>query len=283
MARFTNFATLSYNGITRDSNTVTGELIETLSAAKNVLSGGYSAGDRLTYVISLVNSGTTALGGLTVTDDLGGYTYGGGTVYPLAYTTGSLRYYVNGILQTTPTVAAAPPLAISGISVPAGGNAILIYEATATEYAPLGIEATITNTATINGGGLTEPLTAAVTIGAEPRTELGISKSLSPTSVSENGQLTYTFVIENLGSVAADAAAGVVLSDTFSPKLDPITVTFDGNPWAAGTNYTYDAATGVFATIAGQITVPGATYAQNANGTWTTTPGTATLVISGTV
>lgn len=283
MARFTNFATISYNGITRDSNTVTGELIETLAAAKNVLSGSYVSDGKLTYVISLVNSGTTALSALTVTDDLGAYTYNGATVYPLEYTADSLRYYVGGVLQTAPTVAAAPPLTVNGISVPAGGNALLIYEATVTEYAPLGIEATVTNTATITGGGLTDALIATVTIGMEPRTDLGISKSLCPTSVSENGQLTYTFVIENFGSVAADATAGVVLSDTFSPKLNPITVTFDGTAWTSGTNYTYDATTGVFSTNSGQITVPAATYTQNTNGTWTTTPGTATLVISGTV
>ncbi len=283
MARFTNFATISYNGITRDSNTVTGELIETLAAAKNVLSGSYVSDGKLTYVISLINSGTTALSALTVTDDLGAYTYNGATVYPLEYTADSLRYYVGGVLQTAPTVAVAPPLTVNGISVPAGGNALLIYEATVTEYAPLGIEATVTNTATITGGGLTDALIATVTIGMEPRTDLGISKSLCPTSVSENGQLTYTFVIENFGSVAADATAGVVLSDTFSPKLNPITVTFDGTAWTSGTNYTYDATTGVFSTNSGQITVPAATYTQNTNGTWTTTPGTATLVISGTV
>lgn len=283
MARFTNFATISYNGITRDSNTVTGELIETLTAAKNVLPNSYAANGRLTYVLSLVNSGTSALTALSIEDDLGGYTYNGMTVYPLAYTAGSLRYYINGVLQTSPTVGTTPPLTIGGINVPAGGNAVLIYEARVTEYAPLGTEAEITNTATVSGGGLANALTAAATIGAEPRTDLAISKSLCPTSVSENGQLTYTFVIENFGSVAADATAGVVLSDTFSPRLDPITVTFDDTAWVAGTNYTYDATGGVFSTVAGQITVPAASFTQNEDGTWTTTPGTATLIISGTV
>ena len=35
MATFTNYATLSYNGGTTDSNTVTGELLATLSMAPN--------------------------------------------------------------------------------------------------------------------------------------------------------------------------------------------------------------------------------------------------------
>lgn len=53
-----------------------------------------------------------------------------------AYTENSLRYYINGVLQAAPTVTAGPPLVISGISVPAGGNALLVYEAAVTAYAP---------------------------------------------------------------------------------------------------------------------------------------------------
>jgi len=54
--------------------------------------------------------------------------------------------------------------------------------------------------------------------------------------------------------------------------------------WAEGVNYTYDAATGEFATVAGQITVPAATYAQDpATGLWTIQPGVAVLTVTGTV
>lgn len=281
MAAFTNFATLSYNGGTTESNIVTGELLETLAMTKTAVMDDYVAKDDVTYVISLVNSGVTAFTDLTVTDDLGGYTFGAETLYPLTYTNGSIRYYVNGVLQAAPAVTAGPPLRISGITVPAGGNATLIYEAAVNNYAPLGTEATITNTATAAGGGLT--LTATETIAMEPRAELSISKALCPTTVTENGQLTYTFVIENAGSVAALAADNVVLSDTFNPILNPLTMTFNGTPWSEGVNYTYDAATGVFQTLAGQITVPAATYSQNTDGTWTVKPGTAVLTVTGTV
>lgn len=281
MATFTNFATLSYNGGTTESNIVTGELLETLAMTKTAVMDDYTPKDDVTYVISLVNSGAAALNGLTVTDDLGGYTFNGATVYPLAYTEGSIRYYVNGTLQTAPTVTAGPPLTVSNISIPAGGTAMLIYEAAVTNFAPLGQEATITNTATATGGGLT--LTAQETIAMEPRAELSISKALCPVTVAENGRLTYTFVIENAGSVAAAAADNVVLTDTFDPILSPITVTFNGAAWSEGVNYTYDAATGLFQTLAGQITVPAATYSQNTDGTWTIRPGTATLTVTGTV
>lgn len=283
MARFTNYATLSYNGGSTDSNTVTGELLEVLSASKTAVKEVYTAKDRVTYVLSLINSGKTEFAGLTVTDDLGGYLFKENLVYPLSYVEGSLRAYVNGVLQIAPTVTAGPPLLIEGVSVPAEGNTILISEAEVTEYAPLGIESVVTNTATITGGGLNAPLTVTETIGMENKADLSISKALCPSTVTENGQRTYTFVIENSGNVEATEEDSVVLSDTFNPKLKAITVTFNGTVWTEGVNYTYDADTGVFATLEGQITVPSASYVQNEDGTWSTNPGSATLVITGTV
>ena len=283
MATFTNFATLSYNGGTTTSNVVTGQLLETLSATKIAVMDDYTARDDVTYVVTLLNSGTTPLNGLLVTDDLGAYPFEGNPVYPLAYTEGSLHYYINGVLQAAPAVTGSQPLAITGINVPAGGSVMLIYEATVTNYAPLGVDDTITNTVTITGGGLSTPLTATETISTEDRADLTISKAVCPAVVTENGQLTYTFVIANYGNTAAVAADNVVVSDVFDPILNPIAVTFNGAAWVQEVNYDYDTATGAFATLPGQITVPAATYTQNADGTWTVNPGTATLVIVGTV
>ena len=79
------------------------------------------------------------------------------------------------------------------------------------------------------------------------------------------------------------ATGNVVVTDTFAPILRNIAVTYNGTAWTEGTNYTYNAATGVFTTLAGQITVPAASFTQNTDGTFTVTPGTATLVITGTV
>lgn len=283
MASFTNFATLSYNGGTTNSNIVTGEILEALTAVKTAVSANYSAGDRITYALSLVNTGTAAITDYTVTDNLGGYTVGANTVYPLAYNAGTVRYYINGVLQTAPTVTAGPPLTVTGLTVPAGGSAVLIYETTATPVAPLATGSSITNTATITGGGLTNPITAQATVETANSAELSISKALSPTTVTENGQITYTFVISNTGNTEATATGNVVVTDTFDPILRNIAVTYNGTAWTEGTNYTYNAATGVFTTLAGQITVPAATFTQNTDGTFTVTPGTATLVITGTV
>lgn len=283
MATFQNFATLTYNGGVLTSNTVTGELLETLSASKTAVLASYGAGEDVTYVISLLNSGAQPLTNLTVTDDLGGYTFGGGVVYPLEYSDGSLKYYVNGVLQAAPVVSAGAPLVISGINVPAGGNAIIVYEARVTEYAPLASASSIVNTATVTGGGLTTPVVATETVNARVGASLAISKTLEPAVVTENGQITYTFVIENYGNAEAVATDNVVLSDTFDPILNPITVSYNGTVWTEGVNYNYDATTGVFSTVVGQITVPAATYTQNPDGTWTIVPGVATVVVSGTV
>ena len=76
MASFTNMATLSYNGSQINSNVVTGELQDALTVTKTAVSGSYRPGDTVTYVVTLTNTGT-ALTGLTLTDDLGGYTAGG--------------------------------------------------------------------------------------------------------------------------------------------------------------------------------------------------------------
>ena len=283
MATFNNYATLSYNGGTTNSNTITGEILDVLSATKSAVMGDYTAKDDVTYVITLLNSGTSPMTGVTITDDLGGYDFDGVLVYPLSYTPGSVRLYINGVLQTSPAVTAGPPLTFSGITIPAGGNAIVIYETAVTQYAPLGTADTIVNTAEITATGLSSPITVSATIQTEDRADLTISKAVCPAVVSENDQLTYTFVIENHGNTPAVATDNVVLTDTLDPILDPITVVFNGTTLTEGVDYTYDRLTGLFTTTTGQITVPAATYAQAPDGTWTVTPGTAVLTISGTV
>jgi len=282
MPAFTNRATLSYNGNTTNSNTITGNLVEVLSAAKTAVRNEYSSGDSITYVVSITNAGTTPYTNLTLTDNLGEYAYGESSLVPLTYLEGSIRYFINGTLTADPAVTAGPPLEITGIQVPAQGNAVLIYEARANEFAPPELEGSITNTAVISGGGLNTPLTASAVVNAETRANLTISKAVCPAVVTENGQLTYTFIIQNSGNTPAAADDNVVLTDTFNPVLNSITVTYNGEPWDAS-NYTYNTETGEFSTVPGQITVPAAGYIRQEDGTWTIDPGVSTLVITGTV
>ena len=283
MAAFYNQATLSYNGNTTTSNITTGEILEVLSATKTALRDTYNANERVTYIISILNSGNTAFTGLTVTDNLGAIT-GTTTRYPLTFVADSLHYYINGTQVTAPNVTATTPLTLGGISIPSGGNAIIVYQALVNQYAPLATGASITNTAVISGTGLTNDIEVSERITADNAAMLTISKSLSPTTVTENGQITYTFIIQNLGNAAANAADNVSITDTFNPVLDPISVTFNGTAWTEATHYTYDSATGAFATIPGQITVPAATFTSDPDtGAWIVNPGVSTLTVTGTV
>lgn len=284
MAQFTNQAQLSYNNSVTNSNIAVGEILEVLSATKTAVMDDYVRNDDITYIVSIVNSGTAPFTGLTLTDNLGAYPWNETSLVPLTYVENSARYYVNGILQPAPTVeATGTALVISGLNIPAGGNAIIVYEAEANQFAPLDVEGTITNTATISGIGLSSTITATETVYTEDVPELTITKSVSPVPVSENGILTYTFIIQNSGNTAADASSNIVITDTFDPILSNLTVTLDGVTLPS-TSYTYNETTGEFATVAGSITVPAATYTQSATeGFYIINPGVTTLTISGTV
>lgn len=283
MAQFTNQAQLRYGNSVTNSNIAVGEILEVLSVTKTAVRSTYNQNDAITYLISIVNSGTLPVTGLTLTDDLGAYTFGSGTLTPLTYLANTAKYYINGVLQSTPVITAGPPLTISGLNVPAGGNLLIVYDAAVTQYAPLASDSTIENTVTVNGTGITA-ITASETVTAAATPLLTITKSISPVPVTENGTLTYTFLIQNDGNVAADASASIVVTDTFDPILSNLSVTFNNAALTLNEDYTYDQTTGVFSTIAGKITVPAATYTQNAlTGEWLITPGVSTLKITGTV
>lgn len=283
MATFTNQATLTYNGTIINSNIASGEILEVLSATKIAVIPAYAQDSEVTYVINIVNSGTTAYNGLTITDNLGAYPFGMTTLVPLDYVNGSVRYYLNGVLQPAPAVATGTELVISGISVPAGGVATVIYVATANEFAPLGTDGFILNTAVIDGNGITE-IVVTESVSPEADARLTITKTVSPATVTENSQLTYAFTIQNTGNVPITAADSAVITDTFNPILTGLNVNFNGVVWTEPANYTYDEVTGEFETNLGQITVPAATYQQDpVTGAWVTEPGVSVLVITGTV
>ena len=283
MAAFTNQATLSYNNGSVNSNVVTGELIGVLSVTKNAFENTYSMGSTVTYVVNLTNTGSTPFTDVTVTDNLGAYTSSAGqTVTPLEYVENSAKYLINGELQADPTAqVTGGNLVISGITVPANGDSQILYKVTINSFAPLDVNSTIANVVTVDSGSAQRmPLTASETITVSDLPVLSIVKSMSPSVVSENGTLTYTFTVQNTGNTPAGSADNIVITDIFDPVLTITSVTLNGAPT---TDYTYEAASGTFATTAGAITVPAATFTQNADGSYTVTPGTAVLTVTGTV
>ena len=284
MAIFSNQATLTYNGNSTNSNIAYGEILEVLTATKTAIEGNYAPGALVTYAVTLRNTGAGPLNGLTVTDDLGGYVFNGTTVYPLTYEAGSAALFVNGVPQPAPAVTAGPPLVVSGINVPAGGDAVLVYQARANAFADPAVGGTIVNTVTVTGDGLSAPVTATETVTAEAAPALTISKSITPSQVVDNDRVTYTFVIQNSGNQAVVATDNAAITDVFDPILTALTVTFEGAAWTQGIQYNYDETTGLFTTVPGQILVPAATYTQDpVTGAYTVTPGTVTLTVTGTI
>lgn len=283
MAQFTNQAQLRYGNSVTNSNIAVGEILEVLSISKTAVKNTYHPGGTVTYIISIINSGATPITGLTLTDDLGAYSFSTTSLTPLTYLENTVKYYKNGMLQAAPAVTEGPPLVFSGLTVPSKGNLTLIYETAVNQYAPLTNESSITNTVTAAGDGITS-ITAQETVNAEALPLLSITKSISPVPVTENGTLTYTFLIQNEGNVPADEATAVTVTDTFDPILSNLSVTFNGTTWTEGEDYTYDETTGAFATIAGKIIVPEATFTiDETTGEWSSNPGFSTLTITGTV
>ena len=255
-----------------------------LVASKTAVEANYTPGQIVTYVVTLRNTGNAALTGLTVTDDLGGYIFNGAMVYPLTYEAGSVAMFTNGVTQAAPAVVPGPPLVFSGITVPAGGDVVLVYQARANAYADPVAGAAIVNTVTVTGDGLSAPITATETVAVTAEPVLTISKSITPAQVVDNDRVTYTFVIQNAGNQPVEATDNAAITDTFDPILTALAVTFEGAAWTEGVQYNYDEATGLFTTVPGQILVPAATYTQDpVTGAYSTAPGIATLVVTGTI
>ena len=284
MAIFTNQATLSYNGNSTNSNIAYGEILDVLVATKTAVEGSYIPGQLVTYVVTLRNTGNAPLTGLVVTDNLGGYDFNGTTVYPLTYEAGSVALFADGVPQAAPTVTAGPPLVFSDITVPAGGDVVIVYQARANAFANPAVGGSIENTVTVTGDGLSAPITATETVVANAEPVLSISKSITPAQVVDNDRVTYTFVIQNSGNQAVVATDNAAITDTFDPILTALAVTFDGTAWTQGVQYNYNETTGLFTTVPGQILVPAATYVQDpVTGAYTATPGIATLIVTGTI
>ncbi len=285
MATFYNQATLTYGANTVNSNTTEAELLSGLNITKTAITAGYVAGGNIVYAVTISNMGGSSYPALTVNDNLGAYTLpSGGTAVPLDYVDGSILYYLNGVLQPAPTVNANGNLTISGINLPQGSTATFIYEVTANEFAPISDGSTIVNTASVNGGACDDEISASATVTVITSPRLTIAKAVSPAVITDNGQLTYTLIIQNLGNTPIVATDGVIVRDLFNPILSDITVTLNGEELAEGIGYTYGEQSGAFATTNGTVTVPAATYTQNPiTGAITTTPGVSIITVTGTI
>ena len=287
MATIENFATVSYTsgGVTETkvSNLAEIGLESAISFTKTTLGETYGEDEVITYILSMTNTSTSAITNVSITDDLGTFVFGTLELTPLTYAPPALLL-IDGqdvSAQLTVDTATAGSLVFSFPTLPAGATANIVYRAAVNEYAPLDVEAGITNTATLTSDSDCADGTASATITAVSAANVSVFKQMSPNPVICGDTVTYTIRIYNYGNIAAE---NVVLTDTFNPAPTNITVSRDGTLLPAN-EYSYvDGTLTVPAGTTTAVSVPAATFVRDATtGIVTVTPGMVEYTITGTI
>lgn len=287
MATIENFATVSYTsgGVTETkvSNLAEIGLESAISFTKTTLGETYGEDEVVTYILSMTNTSTSAITNVSITDDLGTFVFGTLELTPLTYAPPALLL-IDGqdvSAQLTVDTATAGSLVFSFPTLPAGATANIVYRAAVNEYAPLDVEAGITNTATLTSDSDCADGTASATITAVAAANVSVFKQMSPNPVICGDTVTYTIRIYNYGNIAAE---NVVLTDTFNPAPTNITVSRDGTLLPAN-DYSYvDGTLTVPAGTTTAVSVPAATFVRDATtGIVTVTPGMIEYTITGTI
>lgn len=285
MATIENFATVSYTSggvsATKISNLAQIDLDSSLSFSKITLGNTYTAGKAVTYILSVTNSSASAVTGITVTDDLGTFTEGTQELTPLTFTEPALLLINGQDASASLTVDDSTPgsVVFTIASLAPGATANIVYNAQPNQFAPLDQGSTVTNTAELTSDSDCAGGTATATVTVENAADIEVVKSMSPNPVICGETVTYTIRIYNYGNIAAE---DVVLTDTFVPAPENITVTRNGVV-LIGTDYTYVDGTLTVPAVDGD-TVPAATFTRDVTtGEVGVTPGVVEYVITGTI
>ncbi|WP_161596709.1 DUF7927 domain-containing protein [Chitinophaga vietnamensis] len=170
------------------------KVVKTVSPA----AGPYTIGQQLTYTITAINSGTTAVNPVAVMDQLPAATISSDPVYnapakgTVVFNSAQRQLSWNiGLLNGGETVAWS-----YSVTIKAAGN--------------------VQNTAIISGPpDVSTPDTSVVTIPVAQMTNLSITKT-GPATVFQGGTVTYLLTVKNAGPLAAD---GATVKDVLPPGL----------------------------------------------------------------
>ncbi len=287
MPTIENFATVSYTsgGVTETkvSNLAEIGLESAISFTKTTLGDTYTEDSVITYILSITNTSTSPISNVSISDDLGTFVLGTLELTPLTYAPPALLLIDGQDVSAQLTVDSTntESLVFTFPTLPAGATANIVYRAIVNEYAPLDVESTIINTATLTSDSDCADGTATATITVGSGANVSVFKQMSPNPVVCGDTVTYTIRIYNYGNTAAE---NVVLTDTFNPAPSDITVSRDG-VLLIGTDYTYINGTlTVPATQTSSVSVPPATFTRDPEtGVVTVTPGMIEYVITGTI
>lgn len=287
MATIENFATVSYTsgGVTETkvSNLAEIGLESAISFAKTTLGDTYSEDSVITYILSITNTSANTVSNIKITDDLGSFLFGTIELTPLGYTAPALLLIDGQDVSAQLTVddTTAGSLVFNFPSLPAGATANIVYRATVNEYAPLDLNSAIVNTAALTSDSDCADGTASATVTAASAANVSVFKQMAPNPVVCGDVVTYTIRIYNYGNIPAE---DVVLTDTFNPAPDTITVSKDG-VLLGGSEYSYVG--GTLTTPVGTgtpVSVPAATFTRDSEtGILNVTPGVVEYVITGQI
>jgi uncharacterized repeat protein (TIGR01451 family) len=287
MATIENFATVSYTsgGVTETkvSNLAEIGLNSAVSLSKTILGNTYGENAILTYILTAINTSSSEITNIVITDDLGSFTVGTAELTPLTYTPPALLL-IDGIdSSATLSVDSSIPssLTFSFPSLPAGATANIVYRATVNDFAPLDLGSTITNTATFESDSDCADGTASANVTVAEAANVSVFKQMSPNPVVCGDLVTYTIRIYNYGNIPAE---NVQLTDNFDPAPTNITVSRDGTVLNA-TDYTYEnGLLTIPATDTQNVSVPAATFVRDPDsGVVSVIPGMIEYVITGRI
>ena len=193
-----------------------------LSVTKTANPNPYTAGQPLTYTVTVKNAGPATAIGASVSDPLPAQLAGGGFTWVCVPSAGS---------SCTPS--GTGDITEASVTVLAGGQ--LTYTVSGT--VPSTVTGSISNTATVTPPpGIPDPNCtpdcSATVVNPPPTVDLAVTKTASPNPYVPGQTLTYTVTVTNTGP---DSAIGAKLSDPLPAGLAPTGFTWTCTPSAGST------------------------------------------------